>query len=254
MMPRKIMAPLGALFILLLFGCGPPRPPAVPGYRTMPESFYRNGEATVTVREVGFGLGTGVVVDRRGYVLTNHHVVAEKSYEVVEAGSKKVFRGSGKYEVCTAKEDAEEACVPARIVRQDKALDLALLKADREFPYAVVFSTAIPEPFDFLYVWANLRDLTGVAPFRGRMVAKVADRYAQEPGSLIVIDVGMNPGGSGAPVFDRDGHCVGLITSVTPPPGRSMTIAVSAKVIVVFLKEAGIGRTAPSVPKAKKKK
>src|SRR5262249_52441787 len=70
------------------------------------------------------GMGTGVIIDGRGYILTNAHVV-----EKVQGIEVRLWSGEG---------------FPARVVQQDEGMDLALLKIDagRTLPAIVIGSSA----------------------------------------------------------------------------------------------------------------
>ena len=62
------------------------------------------------------GMGTGVIVDGRGYILTNHHVV-----DKVQGIEVHLSDGTN---------------LPARVIQSDKEMDLAVLKVDAGRPLA----------------------------------------------------------------------------------------------------------------------
>ena len=62
------------------------------------------------------GMGSGVLIDGRGYILTNHHVVDKVQGIVVQ-----LFDGT---------------TYPARVLQYDPVMDLAVLKVDADHPLA----------------------------------------------------------------------------------------------------------------------
>jgi len=204
-----------------------------PGYRKMPKHFYQNGEATVTVRMINRSIGTGTVVDKNGLVLTNYHIVAP--------------RGSGKiahrYEVCQIVNDAN-VCSPAVVVASDPKLDLALLRTKRTFVHKIRFAPGDKlKRFDPVYAWARVATILPPSPFGGRYVDKITPKRLLLVGrDLLIFDLSTNPGGSGSPIFDRRGLCVGITLGFTNFKGAPLTVAVPNYDVVKFLRKNGVKR------------
>lgn len=188
-----------------------------PGYRQMPESFYENGKAVVTVRKIGVGIGSGAVLERDGLIITNWHVVKKGDDE----------KKKPRFEVCQIVKEVE-VCSPAKVVHEDQTLDLALLKTKRFFPHAIELAVGDDiKLFDFVYAWANVSVLLPPSPFRGRYVNRITPkRFLQAKRVMLVFDISTNPGGSGSPIFDRRGKCVGITLGVTSLGGVPLTVAV----------------------------
>lgn len=247
-MKQSITATLAFLALFCLIGCASAQQHqrhhkdhrGGPGYRIMPPVFWENGDATVTVKEVGAGLGTGAVIRKDGYVITNWHVVAPKTLKIVaEDGSVTLTKSSRKFQVCQMK-GRLEVCSPAKLIKGDADRDLALLKTERRFPHEIAFvEDSGLQPFDFVYSWANVSVILPVSPFRGRYINRA---YPEKTGAKIeflVIDLSLNPGGSGSPVFDRTGKCIGIAMGVTALRGAPLEIVIPSKEVVAFLRQLG---------------
>ncbi len=159
----------------------------------------RAGIVTVKVEKRGsWGrrevVGTGVVVDSRGYVVTNRHVVV----------------GADRVTVHTA--DGEE--LPAKLYVEDASRDLAVLTLPEgrrlpELPFApssdlMVGETviAVGHPFGYTNTVS-----TGIVSALGREVTMTGGETLT---NLIQTDASINPGNSGGPLFNINGELVGI--------------------------------------------
>lgn len=136
--------------------------------------------------------GTGVVIDKQGYLLTSHHVVADAKSIHVSNGNLNPFR--------------------ARVVYSNPRLDLAVLQVEEEsfdgfpdLPYSLLRSVADPGEKvytlgfpreDMVFGEGSVSSLTG---FEG-------DTASYQ------ISIPVNPGNSGGPLFDSNGNLLGLIS------------------------------------------
>lgn len=248
-------------FVLFSFGCISASQTkdhrGGPGYRHMPAVFWENGEATVTVKEIDAGLGTGAVISKNGLIITNWHVVAPKLLKTIaKDGTVTIQTSSQRFEVCQTKENLE-ICSPATLIRGDEVRDLAILKTERTFAHTISFiDDANLQPFDFVYNWANVSVILPVSPFRGRYINRIIPPRMGAKIEYLVIDMSLNPGGSGSPVFNRTGKCIGISVMVTRLNGATLGIAIPSHEVVNFLEEAGLkvvlapsGRHRPHVGK-----
>jgi serine protease Do len=144
------------------------------------------------------GMGSGVLIDGRGYILTNHHVVDKVQGIVVT-----LFDGT---------------TYPGRILQYDAAMDLAVLKVDVDHTLAavqvgsssdvMVGETVITIGNAFGYentvsvgiVSAMHRDVT------------LSDEQVYR--NLIQTDACINPGNSGGPLINVDGELIGINVAV----------------------------------------
>jgi serine protease Do len=146
------------------------------------------------------GLGSGFVVDARGFVLTNWHVVD----------------GAEQIKVTFA----DERAFTARLVGADPYSDLAVLKVDggRKLPVLRLGLSArlrVGEPViaigSPLWIEGGPTVTTGVVSALGRSI--------EEPGlpmlhNLIQTDAAINPGNSGGPLLNRAGEVIGINTAI----------------------------------------
>jgi serine protease Do len=144
------------------------------------------------------GMGSGVIIDARGYIITNHHVVDDVS----------VLRAKF----------ADGTSVPARIVARDAENDLALLKVDVTNPLPVaalgtatdlmVGETviAIGNPYGY-----PDSVTTGVVSAIKRDVTLNKEVSYK---SLIQTDARINPGNSGGPLFNIKGEVIGINVAI----------------------------------------
>jgi S1-C subfamily serine protease len=152
------------------------------------------------------GGGSGSVIDTRGHILTNFHVVdGAREIEVV------LFDGKS-YE--------------GRLVGKDESGDVAVIKIDAPteslLPVAFGDSThlrvgqrvfAIGNPFGLERTLT-----TGIISSLNRSLPARNHRTIR---SIIQIDAAINPGNSGGPLLDSHGRLIGMNTAIASPTGQS---------------------------------
>ena len=151
-------------------------------------------------------VGSGVIVDpRQGYVLTNHHVVANAD------------------EIAVTLQDRRR--VEAELVGSDEGTDIALLKIDADKLVGIEFgdSTSL-EVGDFVIAIGNPFGLgqtvtSGIVSALGRSGINV-EGYED----FIQTDASINPGNSGGALIDLDGRLVGINTAIIAPSGGNVGI------------------------------
>jgi serine protease Do len=166
----------------------------IQGNKTITNS---NASGSSTKQEVN-GMGTGVIIDRRGYIITNYHVVDEV----------------GKIEVTLA----DGTTSIARLINYDPETDLALIKIEtrRDLPVIHVGRSddllrgetviAIGNPFGYQntvtvgIISALHRDI----PVNG----------TQQYNDLIQTNADINPGNSGGPLLNIQGEVIGINVAV----------------------------------------
>ncbi len=154
---------------------------------------YRRGES----QNVN-GMGTGVVIDERGYILTNHHVV----------------EGVKRIEVTLA----DKTEYVARRVAHDPTTDLAIIKIDtaQKLPVIPIGSSADLMIGEDVVAVGNAYGYEntvtrGVISALQRSV-QVSD--TQSYSDLIQTDASINPGNSGGPLMNIDGEMIGINVAV----------------------------------------
>jgi serine protease Do len=154
-------------------------------------------------------LGSGFIVDPRGYIITNNHVVdkADKIY----------------VKLSTDADEATDPGRPATVVGVDKDTDIAVIKIDTKEPLPTIkldnsdgaqvgdWVLAIGSPF-------NLSKTVTAG------IISAKNRTIDEPGAngiaggqfqrFIQTDAAINPGNSGGPLVDMAGQVVGMNTAI----------------------------------------
>ncbi|MCC6442911.1 MAG: trypsin-like peptidase domain-containing protein [Armatimonadetes bacterium] len=152
--------------------------------------------------------GTGVIVDPRGYILTNNHVV----------------EGFDRLRV-TLFDDKDSRELNAKVVGTDPMSDLAVIKVDagRPLPAAKLGSSertqvgqwaiAIGNPLGFESTLT-----VGVVSAKGRELQGVGGQRNSYR-NLIQTDAAINPGNSGGPLVNINGEVVGINVAIASPGG-----------------------------------
>ena len=171
------------------------------------------------------GQGSGFIIDERGYVVTNNHVV------------------SGADTVKVVLDDGTE--LRGKVVGTDAATDLALIKIDGGKKLRAVefgdsdrarvgdWVVAIGNPFGF-----GGTATVGIISARGR------DLRAGPYDDFLQVDAAINSGNSGGPVFDASGRVIGVNTAIYSPNGGNVGLgfaipATQVKVVVAELRNGG---------------
>jgi serine protease Do len=153
--------------------------------------------------EVQESLGSGFIVDSKGYIITNFHVV-EKADKI--------------YVKLSTDPDTQDLGRPARVIGTDKATDLAVIKIDTSTPLPTVklgnsdtssvgdWVEAIGSPF------ALSQTVTaGIISAKNRTIDPGAGGQFQH---FIQTDAAINPGNSGGPLLNMNGEVIGVNTAI----------------------------------------
>ena len=167
-------------------------------------------------------VGSGVIIERDGQVLTNAHVVDGAASLSVTLDSK------------------ERA--PARVLGLDPVLDLALLRLETSSPLTTARlgdSTTLKVGEEVVAVGNPIgldQTMTrGIVSALNRILPGISDQ------PLIQTDAPINPGNSGGPLFDRCGSVIGINTFISED-AQSIGFAVpvnAAKIVLKDLREQG---------------
>ena len=153
----------------------------------------------------GLALGSGFIIDPRGYIVTDNHVVENSDGVTV------TFHDGTQHK--------------AEIVGRDPLTDLALLKIDttRPLPYVDWGDSDAARVGDWVLAIGNPFGLddtvsTGIISARGR------DIHSGPYDDFLQIDAAINRGNSGGPTFDLDGKVIGINSAIYSPNGGSVGI------------------------------
>lgn len=150
-------------------------------------------------------LGSGFIVSKDGYILTNHHVIAEAEEVIVRMSNRAEY--------------------VAEVIGSDQASDVAVLKVDADNLPMLEFGDsdqlkvgewvlAIGSPFGF-----DASVTAGIVSAKGRNLP--SDNYVP----FIQTDVAINPGNSGGPLFNMDGEVIGINSQIYSRTGGFMGLS-----------------------------
>jgi len=154
-------------------------------------------------------LGSGLVVDSRGYILTNNHVVDGADKFVVTLHDGTEFKGN-----------------MVRLVGSDQRTDLAVLKVETDGSLQAAelgisadvrvgdWAIAIGNPFGF-----EGSVTVGVISAKGRSNLLLREGASQQ--DFLQTDAAINPGNSGGPLLNIDGEVIGISTAISSRTGFS---------------------------------
>jgi serine protease Do len=155
-------------------------------------------------------LGSGFIVDSRGYIITNDHVI-DKANKIwvrlsTDPDSPNPMQGR-----------------PATVVGFDKATDIAVLKIQTDHPLPTVklgnsdgtqvgdWVIAIGEPFQL-----SQTVTAGIVSAKNRTIDQSSSGQYQH---FIQTDAAINPGNSGGPLLNMAGEVVGMNTAIYTESG-----------------------------------
>ncbi|MCQ2958969.1 MAG: Do family serine endopeptidase [Bacteroidales bacterium] len=147
--------------------------------------------------------GSGVIVQKDGYIVTNNHVV------------------KGADEISVTLHDKGE--FTAKVIGTDPNTDLALIKIEADDLSAISFANsddvkvgewclAVGNPFNL-----NSTVTAGIVSAKGRNINILKQKYAIE--SFIQTDAAINPGNSGGALTNASGDLIGINTAIASPTG-----------------------------------
>ena len=157
------------------------------------------------------GLGSGIIVDKEGHILTNNHVVRDVDEIKVTLADKRVF-------------DAE-------IVSTDARTDLAIIKikgkVPDDLPVAELGDSGVLRTGDWVLAigapFGYAQTVTiGIVSAKGRVVGLMRDDKGalESYEDFIQTDAAINPGNSGGPLVNIDGQVVGINTVIATSIGQ----------------------------------
>ena len=159
------------------------------------------------------GLGSGVIVTKDGYILTNNHVVENADEVKVQVG-----------------ESGEE--FTAKVVGTDPKTDIAVLKIDaedRSLPALVAADSEQIEVGDVVLAVGNPFGI-GQTVTMGIVSATGRATLGMEYEDFIQTDAAINPGNSGGALVDAQGRLIGINTAILSRSGGNQGIGFAVPV------------------------
>ena len=151
------------------------------------------------------GSGSGMIVSRKGYILTNVHVIEEAESIHVVLNDKRTYK--------------------AEILGIDPLTEIALIKIDATGLRPVTLGDsdecrvgewvlAVGNPLEL-----NSTITAGIISAKGREINIIRDTYGVE--NFIQTDAAINPGNSGGPLINLNGEVIGITTAIATENGYS---------------------------------
>lgn len=164
----------------------PPAAPAEPQSRTVPS-----------------GVGSGFILSKDGYILTNHHVVAGAEDVIVTLTDRREFN--------------------AKVIGSDERTDVALIKIEADDLPAVKIGNV-----NRLKVGEWVMAIGSPFGLENTVTAGIVSAKQRDTGSylpFIQTDVAVNPGNSGGPLLNMNGEVVGINSQIYSRSGGFMGIS-----------------------------
>ena len=167
-----------------------PFPGRDPSFDEFFERFFEGGP----MQRDQQSLGSGFVINEKGHILTNRHVIA----------------GADEITVLTSKDKK----FTATVVGEDDKTDIAVLKVDAKgLAYCTLGNSELLKVGEWVMAMGNPFGLestvtVGIVSAKGRVIG--AGPYDD----FIQTDASINPGNSGGPLFDLNGRVVGINTAI----------------------------------------
>jgi serine protease Do len=173
-------------------------------------------------------IGSGVIVDPEGYIVTNAHVV--KGAERIEVIVPPAAVDQSAPDTLPAN---REQTFEARIVGVARQLDLAVIKIEaHKLPAIPVRNSVLPKQGEMVFAFGSPEGL------RNSVTMGVVSAVARQPdpdSPLVYVqtDTPINPGNSGGPLVDADGELVGINTFILSSSGgnQGLGFAIPAGVV-----------------------
>lgn len=206
----------------------PQLPPGSPFEDFFKEFFERNVPQERSSRK-STSLGSGFVIDPKGYIVTNNHVIQDADEITVAFHNKKRLK--------------------AKVVGRDAKTDLAVLKVkpDHKLTYVPFGNSDKARVGDWVVAIGNPFGLGGTVT-AGILSARGRNINAGPYDDFLQTDASINRGNSGGPMFNLKGEVIGINTAIFSPTGGSVGIGfaipsrVSEPVIRQLIKNGKVER------------
>jgi putative serine protease PepD len=155
------------------------------------------------------GAGSGSIINNKGYILTNHHVIEDaRKLEVTLANEKKYT---------------------AKFIGSDPDTDLAVVKIDAPRSELTVIPMGSSEDLKVGQKVLAIGNPFGLGQTLTTGVISSVGRTLRSPGGALVEDIiqtdaSINPGNSGGPLIDSDGKMIGINSAIFSPTGANVGI------------------------------
>lgn len=168
----------------------------------------KNVQPSVVTVQTENGLGSGIIYDPNGYIVTNNHVVASGTTYTVQFAS------------------GEQ--LPATVVGTDPTTDVAVLKVDKTGLPAATFDANLPQVGQLAVAMGSplgFDETVTVGIISG--LQRTIPGSAQESQALVDLiqtDAAISPGNSGGALVDANSQVVGMNVAYIPPSQSAVSI------------------------------
>lgn len=166
------------------------------------------------------GVGSGVIIDEKGYILTNNHVIDDAERLKVTLTDGRVLKG--------------------RVAGSDEVTDLAVLKveSDQPLPAVQLGNSDDLKAGQIVLAIGNPFGLTGGPAVTAGIVSSLNRSIQTRNGvlELIQTDAAINPGNSGGPLVNTKGEVIAINTA-NMPYAQGISFAVPANTAKSILRE-----------------
>lgn len=191
-------------------------------------SAVTGGATTAPGQIAPVGSGSGFVIDKEGHIVTNNHVVA----------------GGAEFAVILADGTVRQN---AKLIGADPVSDLAVIQVEGDLPTAVAWGdSSMLQPGETVLAMGSPLGALSNSVTEG-IVGGLGRSLPPQPGgpdysNLIQHDAPINPGNSGGPLFDLQGHVVGINTIGIPEaeqgvPAQGLFFAIPANAAQRIVKQ-----------------
>ena len=188
------------------------------------ERFFGRPQQQRPREQIVSAAGTGFIIDRAGYILTNNHVVEDAT----------------KIEVYFFGE--EDQGYAARVIGRDPLTDSALIelteKPDHALPEVKFGDSGQIFPGDWVMAIGNPFNLShtvsvGIISAIGRPFPVAESRFAQ----VLQTDAAINPGNSGGPLLNMRGEVVGINTAIISDSRQAGNVGIGFAIPINVVRE-----------------
>lgn len=181
---------------------------------------------------VGFAdrvIGSGFFIDKRGYLITNYHVISSEVDPKYEGYSRLFLKLPSD----------PDTRIPARVIGWDPVLDLALLKTEIE--PSVVFQLGSSEDLKVGNRIYAIGSPAGLEQTLTSGIVSAQHRRLLSLGDILQIDAPINQGNSGGPIVDEAGRVQAVVfAGIEPFEGLNFAIPVELlRIILPALYDGG---------------
>ncbi|MDF1695137.1 MAG: Do family serine endopeptidase [Saprospiraceae bacterium] len=167
------------------------------------DQFFRFESPRQMPNSPRIGTGSGVIINEKGYIVTNNHVIDNADDLEVTLHDNRTFK--------------------ATVVGADPTTDLALIQIKaKDLPTVAMMNSEDIKIGEWVLAVGNPMGLNstvtaGIVSAKGRNINILKEKFAVE--SFIQTDAAINPGNSGGALVNLDGGLIGINTAIASPTG-----------------------------------